>query len=316
MPDTVLNDQLDEVKASMGDESEANDPVAAPGGNAKGKNRPADQNVTVDPKADTVDNVTPEGKAKPVKAPKRLADKAAVKEAVDGMFEGSDLTEDFKGKAAVIFESVVNTKIEESLVALEEQFDAQLDEQVELAVTGLAESVGSYLDDSVETWLEENKVAIDRGIQAEMAESLIAGLHTLFVEHNLDVSEEKVDVVESMSVEMDEMKAQLNDALNESIELKKTLAESEKVEAFDEIAEGLSDVQAEKLKKLSESVEHSDVSDFKSKVAILKENYFSKDKTALTEAADLDGEIETDKEVAIDPTMDFYANAISRNIGK
>ncbi|PHS22146.1 MAG: hypothetical protein COA84_13270 [Robiginitomaculum sp.] len=311
----MTRDELNEVKASLGDASEANDAVTPAGGKAKGKNRPADQDNTIDAKADTVDDVTPEGKVKPVKAPARKADKAAVKEAVEEMFEGQDLSEEFKGKAAVVFEAVVNGKIEESLVALEEQFEAKLDEQVDLAVDDLADKVGTYMDYVVETWLSDNTVAIDRGIQSEMAESLMIGLRDLFVEHNLDVSEETVDVVESVSAELEDTKTKLNASMNENIELKSALDLSVKTDAFDAIAEGLTDIQTEKLKTLSENIDYNSVGDFKEKVEILKENYFSKEnKEVLVEATDLNGEIAPEDTTVIDATMNHYVDAISKNI--
>lgn len=312
-------EKLDEVKASMGDESMANDPVPAAGGNAKGKNRKADMNKSVDPKADEIEDdvKTPQADGSKSKAPARKADKAAVKEAVEEIFNGQDLSEDFKGRASVVFEAVVNQRIAEEAEMLEEAFEARLDEQVGLAIEELAAGLDGYLNSLAESWMEKNAVAVDRGIKAEMAESLMDGLKSLFTEHNIDVSEEKVDAMASVTAQLEETEERLNEALNKNVELNNELSEAKQREAFDEITEGLTDTQVEKIKTLSENVDFTSVSEYREKVSIIKENFVAESvKTADNNVVQLDEEIEADAEVTLDPVMSRYAEAISKNIGK
>jgi hypothetical protein len=286
-------DQLDEVKAT-GEESEANDPVAPEGGSPK-KNRKGDK-----------------------EAGEKTAPKAGMKEAVDAMFAGDDLSEEFKEKATVVFEAAVNAKLTEEVAKLEEEFEAKLDEQAELAVNELVEKVDSYLDYVVEQWMEANEVAIEKGIRNEIAESFIEGLRELFVEHSINIPEEDVDVLADITEQLEETEAALNEAKNEAIELRKQLDESKREDAFETIAEGLTDTQSEKLKALTEGLEFGNLDDYTRKVEIIKENYFgdSKKVELTEEVGEIDPIEEGTTEVSVDPTVARYADAISRTLRK
>jgi len=313
---------IQEVKASMGVDAEANDPVAAAGGNAKGKNRPADLNKTVDAKADEIEDTvkTPQGKEGMTKAPARKADKKAVSEAVTEIFEGQELTEEFKDKASVIFETVVNTVISEEIARLEEEFEATLEEQTDLAVSELSENVEKYLDYVAEKWLEENQVAVDSGIKSEMAESFINGLKDLFVENNIDIPEESIDVVSEMSTQLEESDEMLNTAKRENIELRKALVEAQVEKSFMEMSEGMTESQKDKLRNLAENVSYESLDDYQSKLTIIKENYFKGENTkVLNEGVDT-GNQEIDASETnvpqVDPQMSRYADALSRSLRK
>lgn len=310
MSERELN-QLDELKAD-GEDSSTADAVTGEGGPVK--KRKADAGGAPE-KADTIDVKTPEGSANK-KAPARLADKVGMKESVEEMFAGADLSEDFKEKATVVFEAAVNAKLHEEVVRIEERFEAKLDEQVELAISEIVEKVDDYLDYVVEQWMQENEVAIERGIRGEIAESFIEGLKNLFVEHNVNLPEEEVDVIADMVEQLEETEAKLDAAINESIELKKALTESKKAEILESYTKDLTETQAEKFRALTESVDYNDLADLKRKVKIINEQYFGT-KAILTEAMDDIDPIEDAPKVrSLDPSMAAYTQAITKTLRK
>jgi hypothetical protein len=308
-------EQLDEVKAT-GEDSEANDPVTPAGGDPKKKNRPADKSMSVDPKADNIEDTvkTPQG-SDPKKA-KEPAPGVGMKESVEEMFAGQELSEDFKERATVIFEAAVNAKAIEVAARLEEDFNTKLDEQAEASVNELVEKVDSYLDYVVEKWMEENELAIESGIRTEMAESFMNGLKDLFVEHNVDLDDEAADVVAEMAEELEEREAKIAQVMEETIALRKELAEAHKQDALEEISEGLTETQTEKFEKLVEGVEFDSIEDYKKKVGIIKENYFG-GKTLTEEVDEVDPiEEEAVETRHVDPAVASYAEAISRSLRK
>jgi hypothetical protein len=310
-------DQLDEVKATLGSPNETHDSVTPAGGDPKKKNRPADVSKTVDPNADNIEDdvKTPQGTA--AKKAKEPAAGVSMKESVEEMFAGQNLSEEFKEKATVVFEAAVNAKLNEEVQRLEEQFEAKLEEQTALAVDELVEKVDSYLDYVVEKWMEENELAVEKGIRAEIAESFIAGLADLFAEHNINLPEEEADVVADMAEQLEQTEEKLDEAIAQVVELRKELTEAKKADAFSEIAESLTETQAEKLEKLAEGVEFENLDEYKAKVKIIKENYFGGAKE-LTESVDeIDPiEEETSSVKAIDPDMARYTAAISKSLRK
>lgn len=317
MPEEI-KDQLLEVKAD-GEDSETSDPVTPAGGMPK--KRRADVKKTVDGKADDIEDdvKTPQNTSGGTKkAPPRKADKAKVKESIEEMFDGQDLSEEFKNKAGVVFEAALTSAINEELTALEEEFEEKLTEQTALAVDELVEKVDTYLDYVVETWMEENQVAIDRGIKVEMAESFMSGLMELFSSHNIEVAEDKVDVVADLSDKLEETEEKLNESLNEIIELRKKVVTTERREALDDLCEGLTETSAEKLRALVKDVDADTIDSYKEKVKIIRENYF-KDSKVITEDTDVVDSIETeDNEVErkVDPEVLSIVKSISQSIRK
>lgn len=304
-------DHLDEVKAT-GDESEVMDPVAPAGGSAQAKRKDKKQG---DAKADKIDGVTPEGKAD-AKAPANKADKG-MKEDIDAMFASDELSEEFKEKATVVFEAAVNAKLSEEVAALEEQFNTKLDEQVEVAVSELTEKVDSYLDYVVERWMQENEVALEKGIRSEIAESFLKGMHDLFVEHNVHIEDSDVDVIVGMTEQLQETEDKLNESVNEVVELRKELEESKRNDVFVTVSEGLAETQVEKLSALVEGLDFADLQDYQRKVEIIKENYFGAKQQTLAESAeDIDPIDEAEPAKALDEAVAGYASAISRTIRK
>jgi hypothetical protein len=229
---------------------------------------------------------------------------------VAALTEGTELTEDFAEKAKTIFEAAVTSKLNEEWAKLEESFAAQLAEAVEVSKKELAEEVEGTLNYAITKWLEENQVAVDRGIKNEISEDFIAGLKNLFEEHYIAVPDEKVDVLEGLSEDLCKMEERLDEQVKRNIELQNRLNESTKKVIVNAIAEGLADTQKEKLASLAEGVEYTTEEEFSKKLTTIKESYFTKESVTKAEVAD-----ETPVEGSTDdvsPAMAAYINAMSR----
>ena len=241
----------------------------------------------------------------------------AVQEDLAALFDGSELSEDFREKATVIFEAAINEKVSGVVTSLEEQYEARLTEEVGAIEEALVEKIDSYLDYVVEQWVEENKLAIESGIKAEVVESFMEGLKGLFTEHYVDAPEEKLDVLAQTAAEVEELKAKLSASINENIELSKKLETAEAEKAFTEVSEGLAATQVEKFRTLAEGLEYADVSSYKKKLGMIKESYFAAKKVESNAQQQLNEEVApAPAEKAVDPVMNKYAAAISRSVQK
>ena len=229
---------------------------------------------------------------------------------VAALTEGTELTEDFAEKAKTIFEAAVTSKLNEEWAKMEESFAAQLAEAVEVSKKELAEEVEGTLNYAVTKWLEENQVAVDRGIKNEISEDFIAGLKNLFEEHYIAVPDEKVDVLEGLSEDLCKMEERLDEQVKRNIELQNRLDESSKQVIVNLVSEGLADTQKEKLASLAEGVEFTTEEEFSKKLTTIKESYFTKEQVTKAEVTD-----ETPVEGSSDdvsPAMAAYINAMSR----
>ena len=197
-------------------------------------------------------------------------------EDVDALVAGEELSEEFRQKAATIFEAVVTARVNQEVKALQEAFEATLTEEVEGIKTELAEKVDDYLSYAAQQWMTENALAIEHGIKTEMAESFFSGLKNLFMEHNFEVPEEKFNVLDGMVEELDEMEAKLNEQIDTNVQLNKQLGDYMKMEIVSECAAGLSETQKEKLASLAEGVEFETEEGFRNKVETIKESYFTR----------------------------------------
>jgi hypothetical protein len=238
-------------------------------------------------------------------------------EDMDALFSGESLSEEFKSKAATIFEAAViakaTTVVEEIETELTEQFDAAVEEIKE----ELAQKVDDYLGYFVEEWTKENQVAIEKGLKAEIVEDFMTGLRDLFVEHYIDIPTEKVDIVEELTAKVEELDAALNEQIKSSVELQKELSEAKKVEAIHAVCEGLTQTQVEKLKSLAEGVEFTTEQEFAGKLETLKESYFKADvKVADGSALDDTVEIVEDKKPAAKAGADSLVEAVAKSISQ
>lgn len=242
----------------------------------------------------------------------------SVKEDVDAMFAGSELSEDFKEKATVIFEAAVTAKINEAIADLEEQYNTALEEELVNIHEDLTEKIDQYMSYVAEQWMKENQVAIEHSLRSEITESFIEKLKGLFEESYISVPEEKFDVVEGMQQEVEEIQSKLDAVMEENITLKKSLSESTRKEIFAQVSEGLAATQAEKLMALSEGVEYDSSENYRKKLEIVKENYFPSDKASskqnlLEQVEEESGE---PAKATVNSPVSFYAQAISRTVKK
>jgi hypothetical protein len=202
-----------------------------------------------------------------------------IEEDVNALLGGEELSEEFKEKAKTIFEAALTAKVGEIKEALEAQYEEKLVEEVEEIKEALVERVDSYLEYVADEWFTENELAVEQGLKTEMTESFLEGMKGLFEAHYVSIPEDKYDVLESMVEKLDDMETKLNEQIEKNIHLNQRLSESVADGIFDEISEGLAATQKEKLASLAESVEFESEEEYREKLEILKESYFSANKT-------------------------------------
>lgn len=246
---------------------------------------------------------------------KRTEESYTFKEDIDAMLAGENLSEEFKTKATMIFEAAVEARVEELGKALEEQFSTEYDKAVEVIKEDFAEKLDSYLDYVVENWMEENQLAVERGLRTEITEDFIEALRNVFVEHYIDIPDEKTDIVEQLVDKVEELEEAVNTQLLKNIELKKSISEHKKEEIVNSICEGLSVTQAEKIKSLVKSVEFISEEDFSEKVESIRESYYNNNIiTASIDSLNTVVELDEDENSTkvVNPLIDLYAKNISK----
>ena len=200
-----------------------------------------------------------------------------VKEHVDALIAGeNDLSEEFKSKAATIFESALKSQVKEIAESMEADYEEKLEKEIESKKEEMTEKVDSYLNYVVEEWMKENSLALERGIKGEIAEDFISGLKKLFEDHYINVPDEKYDVLEAQAKEVEDLKGKLNEEIEKNVELTKVSGDLAKEQIKAEVASDLADTAKEKFNKLSEEIEYSNPEDFKKKCETIKESYFGK----------------------------------------
>ena len=232
-----------------------------------------------------------------------------VSDDVKALLEGTELSEEFAEKAKTIFEAAVKAKISEEYDKLVEHFATELDKQVEATKSELSEEVNGTVNYAVTQWLEENQVAVDRGIRNEITEDFIAGLKNLFEEHYISIPDDKVDVVEGMAESIREMEERLDEQVKANVKLQNRLNESAKINILSTVSEGLADTQKEKLAALAEGLEFVSEESFTSKVKTIKESYFKE--SASIPAAEVADETPVEGE-EVSPAMAQYLQALNR----
>ena len=238
----------------------------------------------------------------------------AVKEDIDEVFAGEDLTEEAKEKFSTIFEAAVSARVSIEEARLEEAFEARLDEEVEEIKEEITTKIDQYLDYVVESWMEDNKLAVESTLRADIAENFMEGLYNLFAESYITVPEEKLDVVGELKAQIEELETKFDESVNKQLELQSVIDEATMEATFDEVTEGLAATQVEKLRTLAEGIEFTDSESYVKKLNILKGKYFSEKKEVntgvITEEAS-EGLNEEAKPVAVGE-MANYVSAISR----
>ena len=243
--------------------------------------------------------------------------KLSVKEDVEEMFDGQDLSEEFKDRATTLFEAAVNAKIIVELAKLEEQYEERLHEEVAEISEALEKKLDTYLDYVTETWLKENEVAIESTLRNEITEEFIDGLRGLFAEHYIEMPEEKIDVVEELAAKVAVLEEKLDESITENVQLREALTVSEMTDILREMAEDLTLNESEKFAALAEGIEFDgDLDTYRKKLAYVKESYFNK--KTVQRVSNIEEETfeapESDRVVSADPEISRYAQAISRTL--
>lgn len=242
------------------------------------------------------------------------APKLGVKEDVAEMFEGEELSEEFRDKAEIIFEATLNARLVIERAKIEEEFEDRLKEEIASVHTEITEKVDQYLDFVIEQWLNDNQIAIESSIRTEIAEDFIHGLYNLFTESYISVPDDKVDVIEELSARIEDLESKLDESINSQLELQGLIDEANCEATFDEVAEGLAATQAEKLRTLSEGIEFDDVETYKKKLVVIRNKYFAENKITSTNIITEESENGQEPAPIVSTDMGKYAAAISRTV--
>jgi len=255
------------------------------------------------------------------KQKKNLDNKRMAKEDLDlhmgAMFEGEELSENFKSKATTIFEAAVNEKVSAIEAEMNEEFNVRLTSTTEEIKTEMTEHLDSYLSYVIEQWMEENRLAVEKGLRTEVAEQFIEGLRNLFLEHNIEVPQAKTDLLDEMANKVEEVTAALNEEMNRNIELANKVSLLERKEIIGNLSDGLTETEKERFASLAESVSFESNADFLSKVETIRESYFGNGEV-LTEAVDAytEAELDTDNNETttenLNENMSVYSQMLSR----
>ena len=240
-----------------------------------------------------------------------------VKEDIEAIVNGEDLSEEFKTKASTIFEAAVSAKVlsevNQRIDELETSYKKEITDAKEEHLSTVTEKVDGYLNYVTEEWMKENELAVEKGIRSELVEDFMTGLKNLFTEHYIDIPEEKVDLVDDLFEKVEELEQKLDESINTSVDIKKELAEYKKAETLREVSEDLADTEKEKLGKLADGIDFEDKSQYSEKLEVIKENYFPKQQSeTITEELENTEEEQNISESTTDPIMSKYASALTR----
>ena len=237
-----------------------------------------------------------------------------VEDDINALIAGQELSEEFQEKARMIFETAINSKVAVIKEDMEKKYEEALQEGLEASKIELTERVDSYLEYVAGEWLEENSLAVEQGLKAEMSESFLTGMKSLFEEHYVSIPEDKYDVLESMVNKLDDMEEKLNEQIDKNVGLTKRLAESKSDGILSDVSEGLAVTQKDKLASLAESVEFESESDYREKLVTLRNSYFPTRQVASTPSDDSEmlSEESSAPEVKSTGTMDNYLSTLQR----
>lgn len=247
----------------------------------------------------------------PVATEATVEEEIDIEEDVNALLGGEDLSEEFREKAKMVFESALNSKVSEIHEALEAQYEIKLEEAREGLKEALTDRVDSYLEYVAEEWMTENELAIEHGLKTEMTESFLSGMKGLFEEHYVTIPEDKYDVLESMVEKLDDMETKLNEQIDKNIGLNQRLSESVSDNILDQVSEGLAVTQKEKLATLAESVEFDSETDYREKLVTLREAYFPSRPSAQRDSSEYIAE-EATMNQELTGSMGGYLTALQR----
>ena len=239
-----------------------------------------------------------------------------MKEDVAALTDGEELSEEFKAKAATIFESAVKAKLVEEIEKLEGEYESKVAEKVEESKSEIVEKVDAYLNYVVESWMKDNELAIEKGLKSEITEDFIGGMKKLFETHYIDLPDSKFDVVEDQAATIVKLKEDMNKTLEMNVELNQKIGEFARDEIINDVSSDLAETEKEKLKGLAESIEYVDAADYRGKVETLKNSYFPAQKASDTESNEVAATENMTSDVDLSESMAAYTAAISKNQAK
>jgi len=238
-----------------------------------------------------------------------------MKEDIDAMLSGEELSEEFKTKAATIFEAAVMARVTAEVARIEEEFNAKLAEQVEQNTQGIIEQVDGYLGYIAEQWMAQNEIALEQGMKSEILEGFVNGLKDLFEEHYIEVPEERYDVLGEMENTIADLKSKIDEQVAANVELTKTLAEAKRTEIVKTVSEGLTDTETEKFLSLANEIAYEDSESFESKLKTIRESYFTAKQLTEVKSVVTDAPVEVlteEKKTNLDPVMAQYLSALNK----
>ena len=239
-----------------------------------------------------------------------------IEEDVNALLAGEELSEEFQEKARTIFESAINAKVAQIKEQLEAAYEEKFVEEISSAKESLAERVDSYLEYVADEWFIENQLAVEAGLKADMTESFLNGMKSLFEEHYVTIPEEKYDVFESMVEKLDDMETKLNEQIEKNITLNARLSESAAEGILNDVSEGLAQTQKEKLASLAESVEFESEAQYRGKLETLKESYFAQKNVSTPAKTETLSEGVDSAPASVSGSMDAYLRALGSTLGK
>jgi hypothetical protein len=238
-----------------------------------------------------------------------------VKDDVDALVNGEDLSEEFKTKAATIFEAAIVSRVKSEVAKLQEGFDAKLEEAKAENKEALVEKVDGYLNYVVEQWIKNNELALEHGIKSEILEGFVSGLKGLFEEHYIDIPEEKFDVLGSMEQENEDLKAKLDEQVAANVELTQTINDAKRSDILKDASGTMTETEKEKFFGLAEELSFEDEETFTKKVQTIRENYFTGKSSTNVESVVSDSPVEDlteETKKPVDPKMAKYLNALKQ----
>lgn len=226
---------------------------------------------------------------------------------------GEDLSEEFKAKAATIFEAAIVNRVKQEIAKLEEEFEVRLEEAIAENQEGLVEKIDGYLDYIAETWVTQNEIALESGIKSEILENAISGFKRVFEENYINIPDEKYDVLASLGETIEELEAKLDEQFEINVEMHKTISESTKKDIIRDACNGLTDTEVEKFTDLAEELNFEDTDSFSGKVQTIRENYFTNKATPKrVDSVVTDEPVSLNEEKYVSPQMAAYVAALSK----
>src|SRR6056300_1754095 len=236
-----------------------------------------------------------------------------MKEDVAALTDGEELSEEFKQKASTIFEAAVKAKLVEEIENLESEYETKVDEKVSEVKEEIVDKVDAYLNYVVEEWMKENEFAIEKGLRNEITEDFIGGLKSLFESHYINVPQEKYDVIEAQTAEIEKLKEEVNQSIEKNVELNQAIGQHVRADIINDVSSDLAATEVDKLKGLAEGIEYKDADSFRKSVETLKNSYYPKAKASDTESNEVAEQNAGSPSVNLSESMAAYTAAISKS---